>query len=142
MRGLAVVCRYATLAAKEAEDSRRAKLLQQQDGQKAASQQQQEPPQGQGPEGENGTPPQQQPQQKSQATPVSPYTPGSATPSTAGDVVQALQIIGMSATLPNVEHVSNWLDAVLYKTDFRPIQLKQWVKAGCSLRDADDQVRL
>lgn len=137
MHGLAVVCRYATLAAKEAEDSRRAKLAQQQDGQ-----QQQAPQQGQGPEGENSTPPQQQPQQKSQATPASPYTPGSATPSTAGDVVQALQIIGMSATLPNVDHVSNWLDAVLYKTDFRPIQLKQWVKAGRSLRDAEDQVRL
>lgn len=36
--------------------------------------------------------------------------------------------------------VANWLDAVLYKTTFRPIELKQWVKVERALRDAEDQV--
>jgi hypothetical protein len=38
--------------------------------------------------------------------------------------------------------VANWLDAVLYKTTFRPIELKQWVKVERDLRDAQDQVSL
>lgn len=29
---------------------------------------------------------------------------------------------------------------MLYRTTFRPIQLKQWLKVGRSLRDVDDQV--
>jgi DNA polymerase theta len=48
----------------------------------------------------------------------------------------------MSATLPNVDQVAKWLDAVLYTTTFRPIQLQQWIKVDRCLRDADDQVGL
>ena len=47
----------------------------------------------------------------------------------------SLQIVGMSATLPNLDLLSRWLDAALYTTDFRPVPLTQLVKIGNIVHD-------
>ncbi len=39
----------------------------------------------------------------------------------------------MSATLPNLDQLANWLDADLFKTDFRPVPLSENIKIGRQL---------
>ena len=50
--------------------------------------------------------------------------------------VLPVQIIGMSATLPNLSCVARWLRAQLYCTDFRPVPLVEMLKVGPSLYKA------
>ncbi|XP_055689777.1 DNA polymerase theta [Lutzomyia longipalpis] len=72
----------------------------------------------------------------------------------------SVQVIGMSATLPNLELLCRWLSAEFYHTDFRPVELREMIKIGpkilsnrmeeirvldikgfseiCSLRDQDN----
>ncbi|CAM0949659.1 unnamed protein product [Alopecurus aequalis] len=48
-----------------------------------------------------------------------------------------LQIIGMSATMPNVGAVADWLQAALYQTSFRPVPLEEFIKVGNQIFDKD-----
>lgn len=44
-----------------------------------------------------------------------------------------VRIVGMSATIPNLSQVGQWLDADVYQTDFRPIPLDEYIKVDSIL---------
>lgn len=46
-----------------------------------------------------------------------------------------VQIVGMSATLPNIADLATWLDATLYTTEYRPVDLKVRICLGKQLYD-------
>jgi DNA polymerase theta len=48
-----------------------------------------------------------------------------------------LQVIGMSATLPNLADLSGWLRASLFSTDFRPVPLTELLKIENTLLTKD-----
>jgi DNA polymerase theta len=51
-----------------------------------------------------------------------------------------IQILTMSATLPNLELLKNWLAAEFYHTDYRPVELKEMIKIGDSVYDSKMQL--
>lgn len=44
-----------------------------------------------------------------------------------------IQIVAMSATLPNSELLINWLNAEFYQTNYRPVALQEMIKIGNSV---------
>ena len=48
-----------------------------------------------------------------------------------------VQIVGMSATLPNLDLLARWLHADIYRTDFRPVPLTECLKLGATLYDVE-----
>ncbi|KAK6927419.1 DNA polymerase theta-like, helix-turn-helix domain [Dillenia turbinata] len=62
---------------------------------------------------------------------------GESSGASSGKVEPAhgLQIVGMSATMPNVAAVADWLHAALYQTDFRPVPLEEFIKVGNTIYD-------
>ncbi|XP_034939312.1 LOW QUALITY PROTEIN: helicase POLQ-like [Chelonus insularis] len=48
-----------------------------------------------------------------------------------------IQIVGMSATIGNLEEIAKFLKADLYTQNFRPVQLKEYIKCGDSLWEID-----
>lgn len=52
-------------------------------------------------------------------------------------LLEGIQIIGMSATLPNLSLLASWLSAELYQTDYRPVPLKEHLKVGCDIYDKE-----
>lgn len=62
-------------------------------------------------------------------------------------VATSVQVVGLTATLPNVEDMAKWLGAALYRTGYRPVPLSEYVlvsrrllhKDGSSARDLDDE---
>ncbi|XP_065089210.1 DNA polymerase theta [Ochlerotatus camptorhynchus] len=48
---------------------------------------------------------------------------------------ERIQIVGMSATLPNMELLVDWLQAEQFRTDYRPIELREMVKLGTCVFD-------
>ncbi|XP_054459580.1 DNA polymerase theta isoform X2 [Anoplopoma fimbria] len=52
-----------------------------------------------------------------------------------GSLSEGVQIVGMSATLPNLTLLASWLGAELYQTDYRPVPLHEHLKVGCNIYD-------
>ncbi|KAM9792728.1 DNA polymerase theta [Neosynchiropus ocellatus] len=52
-----------------------------------------------------------------------------------GSPSEGVQIVGMSATLPNLSLLACWLGAELYQTDYRPVPLQEHLKVGSEIYD-------
>lgn len=81
------------------------------------------------------------------SSPASGAAAGAVVPSGSGGAgggtpprVGGLQIVGMSATLPNVSDIARWLGAALYVTDYRPIPLRLYLKDGDALYDPQQKL--
>ncbi|KAG0502462.1 hypothetical protein HPP92_002534 [Vanilla planifolia] len=65
---------------------------------------------------------------------------GSGTSSGKTDAACGLQIVGMSATMPNLAAVADWLQAALYQTDFRPVPLEEFIKVGNTIFNKKNEI--
>ncbi|XP_029948848.1 DNA polymerase theta-like [Salarias fasciatus] len=54
---------------------------------------------------------------------------------TSGSLSEGVQVVGMSATLPNLSLLASWLGAELYQTDYRPVPLHEHLKVGRNIYD-------
>ena len=43
----------------------------------------------------------------------------------------------MSATFPNISDIAQWLNAELYVSDFRPVEVKEYLKFGQEIYASD-----
>ena len=48
-----------------------------------------------------------------------------------------IQVIGMSATIANLHEIARFLNADIYTRDFRPVELKEYVKIGSDILSID-----
>lgn len=55
--------------------------------------------------------------------------------------LSSIQLIGMSATIENLSEVAKFVDADLYCRDFRPIELKEYIKMGENLFYIDPKAK-
>lgn len=51
-----------------------------------------------------------------------------------------VQVIGMSATFPNLEEISQWIDGEVFISNFRPIKIKEYAKIGEKIITQDGTV--
>jgi hypothetical protein len=60
-------------------------------------------------------------------------TATTTTGTSIGATTRRIQIIGMSATLPNIKQLGEWLDAAVYVSDHRPVPLMEYLKYGTNM---------
>lgn len=53
----------------------------------------------------------------------------------------SIQIVGMSATLPNIRDISQWIDGALYTTSYRPTNLTSYLCVDRHLYKIDEEVK-
>lgn len=58
----------------------------------------------------------------------------------SGFAGENLQIVALSATLPNIHTFQSWLSAARYETHHRPVPLCLYVKSGNEVKDRDRNV--
>ena len=58
----------------------------------------------------------------------------------SGNGNNGIQLIGMSATLPNLDMMAEWLNAKFYVTDYRPVPLSEHLKSGKTIYDGKNDV--
>jgi len=45
----------------------------------------------------------------------------------------------MSATLPNLREIALWLDAFLFVTQYRPVEIKEYIKIGNDVKSCHSE---